>query len=71
MVLASFTHLVKQKTFQNWVSLLLLVYLITISAETHGKSLFHKTSKVIKLLMFKRAIHMPEDMNVYRCFIRL
>lgn len=42
-----------------------------MSAETHGKSLIHKNSKVIKLLMFKRAIHMPEDMNAYRCFIRL
>lgn len=65
MVLGFFAHLVKQKSFQNWFSLLLLLYLIIVSAETQEKSLIHKNSKVIKFLMFKRAIHMPEDMNVY------
>lgn len=30
-----------------------------------------KTARVIKLLMFTGATHMPEDMNVYRCFARL
>lgn len=71
-ICVSFIHLEKPKIISKLVFTPLISFFNCSYLLRHMENLFFtKAARVIKLLMFTGATHMPEDMNVYRCFIRL
>lgn len=67
-----FYSLGKKKRISKLIFTSLVSFFNCSSLLRHMENLlFTKTARVIKLLMFTGATHMPEDMNVYRRFAKL